>query len=48
MSNLDKLLAVVFEEFREKQGEGVEMGGRAGWVGEVNQIFIVSPILISF
>ncbi|ADV23780.1 Hypothetical protein CGB_H0250C [Cryptococcus gattii WM276] len=40
VSNLDKLLAVVFEEFREKQGEGVEMGGRAGWVGEVNQIFI--------
>ncbi|KIR25774.1 nuclear pore complex protein Nup133 [Cryptococcus deuterogattii LA55] len=40
VSNLDKLLAVVFEEFREKQGEGVEVGGRAGWVGEVNQIFI--------
>lgn len=48
MSNLDKLLAVVFGEFRDKQEGEVDVGERAGWVGEVNQIFIVSLILISY
>ncbi|OWZ65412.1 hypothetical protein AYX14_06233 [Cryptococcus neoformans] len=40
VSNLDKLLAVVFWEFRDKQEGEVDVGERAGWVGEVNQIFI--------
>lgn len=48
MSNLDKLLTVVFGEFRDKQKGEVDVSERAGLVGEVNQIFIVSPILITY
>lgn len=40
VSNLDKLLTVVFGEFRDKQKGEVDVSERAGWVGEVNQIFI--------